>query len=67
VSLAAFTQVSGYAPLLLITAGQGIAAGAINPLADSLVLALAAKGRLDYGPVRAVGSAAFMLATAAAD
>ncbi|HEX2941481.1 MAG TPA: MFS transporter [Rhodopila sp.] len=63
---AAYTQVAGYLPLLLLVAAQGIAASAINPLADSLTLALAREGRLQYGPVRAVGSAAFMVATAAA-
>lgn len=63
---AAYTQVAGYMPLLLLAAAQGIAASAINPLADSLTLALAREGRLQYGPVRAVGSAAFMVATAGA-
>ena len=53
-------------PLLLIAAAQGIAASAINPLADSLALALARDGRMEYGPVRAVGSATFMVATAGA-
>jgi PPP family 3-phenylpropionic acid transporter len=57
---------SGFLPMLLIAAGQGVAASAIGPLADSLALALAREGRLEYGPVRAVGSAAFMVATAAA-
>jgi PPP family 3-phenylpropionic acid transporter len=63
---AAFVAASGFLPLLLIAAAQGIAASAINPLADSLALALAREGRLDYGPVRAVGSASFMVATAVA-
>src|ERR1700733_12894580 len=53
-------------PLPLIAAAQGIAASAINPLIDSLALALAREGRIEYGPVRAVGSATFMVATAAA-
>jgi PPP family 3-phenylpropionic acid transporter len=57
---------SGFLPLLLVAAGQGIAASALNPLVDSLALALAREGRMEYGPVRSVGSAAFMLATAAA-
>ena len=61
-----YTQVTGFLPLLLIAASQGIAASAINPLADSLTLALAREGRLVYGPVRAAGSAAFMVATASA-
>lgn len=57
---------SGFLPLLLVAAGQGIAASAINPLIDSLALALSREGRMEYGPVRAVGSFAFMVATAAA-
>jgi MFS transporter, PPP family, 3-phenylpropionic acid transporter len=60
-----YVAASGFLPLLLIAAAQGIAASAINPLADSLALALAKDGRIDYGPVRAVGSATFMVATAA--
>ena len=62
----AYVAASGFWPLLLIASVQGIAASAINPLADSLALALAREGRLNYGPVRAVGSASFMVATAAA-
>jgi MFS transporter, PPP family, 3-phenylpropionic acid transporter len=57
---------TGFVPLLLIAAAQGIAASAINPLADSLALALAREGRIEYGPVRAIGSATFMVATAMA-
>jgi MFS transporter, PPP family, 3-phenylpropionic acid transporter len=63
---ASYTVASGFLPLLLIAAAQGIAASAINPLADSLALALAREGRFEYGPVRAVGSATFMVATATA-
>lgn len=61
-----FVPARGFWPVLLVAAGQGIAASAINPLADSLALALAREKRLDYGPVRAVGSATFMVATACA-
>jgi len=61
-----YTAASGFLPLLLIAAAQGIASSAINPLADSLALALAREGRIEYGPVRAVGSATFMVATAVA-
>lgn len=57
---------AGFLPLLMVAAGQGIAASAVNPLADSLALALAREGRMEYGPVRSVGSAAYMIATAAA-
>ena len=35
----------GFVPLLLVAAGQGIAGSAINPLIDSLVLALSREGR----------------------
>lgn len=61
-----YVAASGFLPLLLIAAAQGIASSAINPLADSLALALAREGRIEYGPVRAVGSATFMVATAVA-
>ncbi len=59
-----YVAATGFLPLLLIAAAQGIASSAINPLADSLALALAREGRIEYGPVRAVGSATFMVATA---
>ena len=62
----AFPLTAGFWPVLLVAAGQGVAASAINPLADSLALSLARQGLMEYGPVRAVGSATFMLATAAA-
>jgi MFS transporter, PPP family, 3-phenylpropionic acid transporter len=61
-----YVAASGFLPLLLIAAAQGVASSAINPLADSLALALAREGRIEYGPVRAVGSATFMVATAMA-
>jgi PPP family 3-phenylpropionic acid transporter len=51
-------------PLLLLSVFQASAASALNPLVDSLALALAREGRVDYGKVRAVGSAAYMVATA---
>lgn len=62
----AFPLTGGFWPVLLVAAGQGVAASAINPLADSLALSLARQGLMEYGPVRAVGSATFMVATAAA-
>ncbi len=61
-----YVAATGFLPLLSIAAGQGIASSAIGPLADSLALALAGEGRIAYGSVRAVGSAAFMAATAMA-
>jgi MFS transporter, PPP family, 3-phenylpropionic acid transporter len=61
---ASYVAASGFLPLLLIAAAQGVASSAINPLADSLALALARERRIEYGPVRAAGSATFMVATA---
>ncbi len=61
-----FLAVDGFWPLLCVAAGQGIASSAINPLIDSLALALTREGRMEYGPVRAVGSATFMTTTAVA-
>ena len=61
-----YVAASNFLPLLLIAAGQGVAASAIGPLADSIALSLAREGRIEYGPVRAVGSATFMVATAVA-
>ena len=61
-----YLPLGGFLPLLLVAAGQGIAASAINPLIDSLALSLARQGLMEYGPVRSVGSATFMFATAAA-
>ncbi len=61
-----YLPLDGFGALLMVAAGQGIAASAINPLIDSLALALARQGLMEYGPVRAIGSATFMVATAAA-
>ena len=44
---------------------QGVAAAALSPLIDSLALALARERRLEYGPVRSIGSVAYMVASAA--
>ncbi len=54
-----------FLPLLLLSVFQASASSALNPLVDSLALALARDRLLDYGPVRAVGSACYMVATAA--
>lgn len=59
-----YPAMSGFLPLLVVAVGQGVAASALNPLIDSLALALAREGRLEYGPVRAAGTAACMIATA---
>jgi len=61
-----YLTASGFWPILLIAAFQGLAASAIGPLTDSLALSLAREGRIEYGPVRSVGSAAFMVMTAVA-
>src|SRR5262249_22286094 len=55
----------GVFPLLLVAAMQGVAGSGLNPLGGSLGLALAPAGRLEYGPVRSIGSAAYMAASAA--
>ena len=54
----------GFLPLLLVAAVQGVASSALNPLIDSLALALARDGRMDYGKVRSIGSIAYMAASA---
>jgi len=59
-----FVPAHGFVLLVLVASGQGIAASALNPLIDSLALALAREGRMEYGPVRAIGSATFMITTA---
>jgi PPP family 3-phenylpropionic acid transporter len=60
-----YTPLRGFAPILLVTVTLGIVASALGPLADSLALALAREGKLEYGPVRAAGSIAYMVVTAA--
>ena len=54
----------GFVPLLVIAAVQGVASSALNPLIDSLALALARDGRMEYGKVRSIGSIAYMAASA---
>ena len=61
-----YLPLDGFVPLLLVTAFQGVAASALGPLADSLALALAREGKMDYAPIRAWGSIAYMLTTAVA-
>jgi PPP family 3-phenylpropionic acid transporter len=56
----------GFAPLLAVAVVQGVASSALNPLIDSLALALARDGRMEYGPVRSIGSIAYMAASAGA-
>jgi PPP family 3-phenylpropionic acid transporter len=61
----AYLPLHGFGAMLAVAAVQGIAAAALGPLIDSLALALAREGRLEYGPVRSWGSIAYMLASAA--
>ena len=65
-TVACFPLARDFAPLLLLVSLQGAAAAALTPLTDTLTLALAMANRLSYGRTRAWGSAAYMLATAAA-
>jgi PPP family 3-phenylpropionic acid transporter len=55
----------GFTAILLVAAGQGMVSSALSPLIDAMALALMREGRMQYGPIRAWGSAAFMTATAA--
>jgi PPP family 3-phenylpropionic acid transporter len=52
-------------PLFAVTCAQSVAAAALAPLADTVALALAGAGRLDYGRTRAWGSVGYMAASAA--
>ena len=61
-----YLPLHGFLPLLLVAAAQGIAGSALNPLIDSLALALARARRMEYGPVRSIGSIAYMAASAGA-
>jgi PPP family 3-phenylpropionic acid transporter len=53
-----YLPLHGFIPLLLVAVVQGVASAALNPLIDSLALALARAGRMEYGPVRSIGSIA---------
>ncbi len=61
----AYLPLTGFLGFLAVASVQGVAAAALSPLIDSLALALARERRLDYGPVRSIGSIAYMLASAA--
>lgn len=61
-----YLPLHGFLPLLLVAAMQGIAGSALNPLIDSLALALARARHMEYGPVRSIGSVAYMVASAGA-
>jgi PPP family 3-phenylpropionic acid transporter len=56
------TSVLGF---LAVASVQGVGAAALGPLIDSLALALARERRMEYGPVRSLGSVAYMFASAA--
>lgn len=60
----AYLPVTSFLAFLAVASVQGVAAAALSPLVDSLALALARERRLDYGPVRSVGSVAYMLTSA---
>ncbi|MGI4952128.1 MAG: MFS transporter [Janthinobacterium lividum] len=62
----ALPSLHGVAALLPATVVLGVCASLLSPLMDAVTLALARAGRLDYGPTRAWGSVAYMLATAGA-
>ncbi|HVC59510.1 MAG TPA: MFS transporter [Acetobacteraceae bacterium] len=59
-----YVPLTGFPGFLAVASVQGMAAAALSPLVDSLALALAREQRLEYGPVRSAGSAAYMLASA---
>ena len=61
-----YLPLHGFLPLLVVAAMQGVAGSALNPLIDSLALALARARRMEYGPVRSFGSIAYMAASAGA-
>ncbi len=61
----AYLPITGFLGFLAVASVQGVAAAALGPLVDSLALALARERRLEYGPVRSLGSVAYMLASAA--
>ncbi len=63
---AAFLPATGFAAILLVAGLQAASAAALMPLADAISLTLAAAGRMEYGRVRAAGSAAYTAATAGA-
>jgi len=60
----AYLPLTGFLWFLVVASVQGVAAAALSPLVDSLALALARERRLEYGPVRSLGSVAYMLASA---
>ncbi len=65
-SACALPALGGVAALLAAMALLGTCTSLLPPLTDSLTLALAGQGRLDYGRTRAWGSVAYMGATAGA-
>lgn len=60
----ALVPAHGFATIAIVIACQGAAVASLGPLSDSLALGLAREGRMQYGPARAAGSAAFMLCSA---
>lgn len=60
----ALVPARGFAALLAVVIALSAAITALTPVTDALMLALAGERRLDYGRVRASGSAAYMAAAA---
>lgn len=60
-----FLPAWGFLAVLAVLTLQSFCSAALQPLCDTLLLGLAHEGRLDYGRVRAVGSAAFLVTAVA--
>lgn len=59
----AFLPAQGFVALLVLNAATSACLSALIPLGDSMALAAAAAGRLDYGRVRLAGSLGFIVAS----
>ncbi len=66
VACAGYFAPGGFWPMLVAGVAAAATASPLMPIADALSLSLARDGKLDYGRVRASGSAAYMLATGVA-
>lgn len=66
VSFALFSQVHSFLAIFLVTLLTSTLIPAIMPLIDTLTLAQAAQGRVDYGRVRLWGSISFIAASMSA-
>ncbi len=61
-----FHLIDGFAAILLVAIVLTVGHGALTPLADNLAMLLARARQFDYGPVRALGSVAFVIASVGA-